>query len=47
MLREKVREWCIEKAIEIARAQKPLNNPSADEVIKVAKQIEKYIWQEK
>ncbi len=41
--KEAVREYCIEKALVITQAQKPVRNPSVEDVIKAAKELEKYI----
>jgi len=38
-----IREWCIEKAIEIAKPQAPASNPSVDTIIRTAIELEEYI----
>lgn len=41
--KEAIREYCIEKALAIEAAIKTCRNPSADDVIKTAEKLEKYI----
>lgn len=44
--KEALREYCIEKAIEIARALAICGNPSTKDVLKTAKELESYITAE-
>lgn len=44
MLREKVREWCIERAIELLVSDKSGISFTSEDVIDVAKALEDYIW---
>ena len=41
-MREKIREWCIEKAIELLGDCKV--SYGVEDVVKNAKKIEEYIW---